>query len=160
MATNKIEKITNFEKGSSNTNGLKALFGNTAAESAPEKLIYEWKSDDGAEVSGLEAGVIGNDDFPEGFNINFTDAPKLKHFAPDTRSPGEGITEHPEAGQFGDETAADLESIPDEAKAAIDENSSDGSNGSMTSPRKTSVHIAQQTIGSLLTGKSHADSGN
>lgn len=162
MATNKIEKITTFEKGTSNTNGLKALFGEEAQASDPKAILYEWS--EGGETSGLTAGVVGNDDFPEGFNINFTDAPKIDpetgHFAPDIRSPGEGITEHPEVGQFGDTVAADLESVPQAVKDVVNDHASDGSNGATTSPRKTSVQIAQQTIGELLTGKSYADSGN
>lgn len=160
MSTNKVEKSTGYEKGSSNTNGLVALFGTVVAESAPEELIYKWQNAEGTETSGLGAGVKGNDDFPAGFDINFSGAPELTDFAPDIRSPGEGITEHPEAGQFGDGTAADLASIPDDAKLAIAEHSSDGSNGVVKDPKTVSKAISAQTIGALLTGQSYPDSGN
>lgn len=93
--------------------------------------------------------------------MNFTDAPTISNFAPDIRSPGDGITEHPEAGQFGEEVAADLVAIPDEVKILIGEHA-DGTNGDTTSPHATSAKISEQTIGSLLTlpGQSYPDSGN
>ena len=126
MSKNKVEKKTGFAKGSSNTVGLESLFvpGVAAMDFDPEALIYTWSDTEGKETSGLGGSVKGNDDFPgEGFDLNFGETPSIDaatgHFVPDIRSPGEGVTEHPEAGAFGDGSAVDLESIPDDVKSIV-----------------------------------------
>jgi len=166
MATNKVEHKTSFAKGHSGTVALKAIFRSSEdgdpMEFDARALIYKWAND--SEASGLNSKVKGNDDFsdPEGFDMNYGDAPIIDsetgHFAPDIRSPGDGITEHPLDGVFGKGPAKDLEEMSDVVKHAVAENG--GSQGGVKDPSITSEKIAAQTIGYLLDGQSYSDSGN
>ena len=161
MSTNKITTpATKFVKGSSDTLGLQAIYGTQTQGFDPKKLLYTWNEKDGTEASGLREGVIGNDDFLTGFDINFGDAPKIPYFAPDIQAPGDGETEHPDAGTFGEGNAADLSSIDANVQIEIDANSSAGKNGDIPDPVGTSTKIGKQTVGSLIKGQSYENSGN
>ena len=162
MSTTKPDVNTSFSKGSSGTNELKEVYGDPFKNYDPKAVMYEHLYNDGTlvELSGLDGGILGNDDWPAGMTTDYIHAPKLRWFAPNIAAPTDI-----NPGQFGDESEApdDLLQMQDDGFAvfnAIVQNDSGGELGSKTHPDKTSAKIAKQKVGDLIPGKSFKDPDN
>lgn len=159
MATTKPDVNTNFSKGSSGTNELKEVYGDPFKGYDPKAIISSWKSTDGLETSGLDDVVVGNQDFVENVDMDYSGAPKIKYFAPNISARSEVLfsetEDTPDPGE-----PYDLTGMTQDVIDAIAENYSEKLNGSLASPSETTPKIAEQAIGQLTSGESYKGSTN
>lgn len=155
MATSLPDIISAFGKGHSDTNELHDVYGNPLANYDPKALMYSWYTT--SEISGLDTGVTGNNDFSTFVSLQYSDSPDITYFTPNIAAPGTDF----DSGKFA-QTVPVLGDLPAQpnvvAQTAMYD--SGGSLGSQLSPLKTSVKIAKQKIGGLLSGQSYDGSGN
>lgn len=127
--------ITTYGKGTSDTATIKAMFPDSPINSGE----YSAEAVAALGMSLLQSATVNDGGHTFGtFNRDYADAPEITMFVPDPGSPGPGSANPADI-------PAPPENWPPPASGA----------GSSASPSETSVKIASQTIGSLISGKSY-----
>lgn len=157
MATSVQDNTTAFSKGNSDTNELKAVYGDPLKDYDPKAMIYLWHNANATEISGLDAGVLGNDDFPALVSLQYNESPRVIYHAPNIAAPAAEFN----PGGFGDAgDSPDDYAITPELDKLLDVYGSKEEHGSLAMPESTAAKISKQKIGDLLAGQSYAGSGN
>lgn len=127
--------VTTYGKGTSGTSTIRAMFPASPINSG--ELTDEGIRELGREL--LQSAVVNDGGHTFGkFNRDYSDAPEVTKFVPDPGSPGPGST-----------NPADIPPAPENWPPPP------SGAGSVQTPAATSVKIASQTIGSLISGKSY-----